>query len=276
MNCRDFENNISALLRNRFIDSAAAGQFFEHAENCRRCAATLEAEKILSAGFRDVIDDIAAESVSPRIEANLLAFFNSQTAAQAAAPGVKKISNPLLLGYRRQTRRAFAAAAATAATVIIFACFIGIIQTGLIFSGQNREDLRVSAIPVELPESSFPNIEESVSNAPPQVYKQTNIRKRKTPLQSKAVAYTSRLKTRSAVKKPAPTDASRGEARFFPLAEADGLVALESGQLVRVEVSVSSLIKLGVPFKADKGSQSIQAELLIGQDGIARAIRPLE
>jgi anti-sigma factor RsiW len=267
MNCRNFEKNIRALLRNQLPESAAGERLLNHAENCRRCAAILEAEKRLSAGFRAAFDEIALEVVPPRIEANLLAVFNSQTARQAA-PAVKNISNPIR--QRRQTGWAFAAAAA----VIVFACLVGIKQANLIFSGQNQEVLQASAIPVTLPDFSFPDIDEPVSNAPVQAYKQTNIRKQK-PLPGKASAATSRMNMRRIVKKSVTPDA-QAEARFFPLAEADELVSLESGQLVRVEVSASSLIKLGIPFKTDKGNQSVQADLLIGQDGIARAIRPVE
>lgn len=266
MNCRNFENNIRALLRNQLPASAAGEQLLNHAENCRRCAGILEAEKSLLAGFRAAFDDIASEIVPPRIEANLLAAFNSQTALQAA-PAVKNISNPTK--HWRQTGLALAAAA-----VIVVVCLVGIRQTELIFSGQNQEVLRASARPLTPPDLSFPNIDEPVLNPPDGAYKQPNIRRQKSP-RSKAIAAVSRVKTRSAVKKSVTPDA-QDKARFFPLAEADEFVSLESGQLVRVEVSVSSLIKLGIPVKTEKGIESIQADLLIGQDGIARAIRPVE
>jgi hypothetical protein len=268
MNCRDFENNIRSLIRNQSNETSAGEQLFEHAGNCQRCAALLEAEKNLLANLRAVIDDIALESVPSRIEANLLAVFDSQTALRAkAAPDIKNIWNPIR--YWRQTRWAFVAVA-----IIVLACLVGIRQMDFIFNGEDQEVLRVSTTPITAPDLSFPETDEPVLNAPVRVYKQTSIRKQKTP-HSKAVAYLSRTKMRSVVKKPVKTNAQY-EAPFFQLAQADELVSLESGQLVRVELSVSSLVKLGIPLKSDKGNQSVQADLLIGQDGIARAIRPLE
>jgi hypothetical protein len=266
MNCRNFETNIRALLRNQLTESGAQEQLLKHAKNCQKCSAILEAEKRLLSGFRAVNDDIALEVVPPRIEANLLRVFNSQADGQTE-PGIKNISNPIQ--HWRQAGWAFAATA-----VIVIACLAGIRQKGLISSGQNQEVLRVSTIPITLPDLSFPSVEEPASNAAVPVYKQTNIRKQK-PLRSRAVADTSRMNMRSVIKKSV-TPKAQDEPRFFPLAEADEFVSLESGQLVRVELSVSSLVKLGIPVKSDKGNQSVQADLLIGQDGIARAIRPLE
>ena len=43
--------------------------------------------------------------------------------------------------------------------------------------------------------------------------------------------------------------------------------------MVRVEVPVSTLIAWGLPITAENANQSVQADLLLGQDGLARAIR---
>ncbi len=61
--------------------------------------------------------------------------------------------------------------------------------------------------------------------------------------------------------------------RFFPLVGVDEMAPLESGQVVRVEVTVSTLISLGLPITTENINRPLQADLLLGQDGLARAIR---
>jgi hypothetical protein len=61
--------------------------------------------------------------------------------------------------------------------------------------------------------------------------------------------------------------------RFYPLVEEGEMASLESGMIVRVEAPVSTLITLGLPITAENINQPVQADLLLGQDGLARAIR---
>jgi hypothetical protein len=60
---------------------------------------------------------------------------------------------------------------------------------------------------------------------------------------------------------------------FVPLPEAAGLPPFESGAIVRVEVPVGSLPAYGVDISPASDGQPVEADLLVGQDGQARAIR---
>jgi hypothetical protein len=51
------------------------------------------------------------------------------------------------------------------------------------------------------------------------------------------------------------------------------LIPLESGQLLRVRMPRSNLIQLGIPFDQERASETIKADVLISNDGLARAIR---
>jgi hypothetical protein len=48
---------------------------------------------------------------------------------------------------------------------------------------------------------------------------------------------------------------------------------LESGQLVRVQVPRAALASFGLPVNAERGNEPIKADVLLGGDGLARAIR---
>ena len=58
---------------------------------------------------------------------------------------------------------------------------------------------------------------------------------------------------------------------FFPLVTQDALPA--RGQLRRVKVPRSTLIRFGLPVSAERLEIPINADLLVGEDGAARAIR---
>lgn len=63
---------------------------------------------------------------------------------------------------------------------------------------------------------------------------------------------------------------------FYPLPEAEALPAVESAMVVRVQLPASSLQLMGVPVGEEREDSSIQADLLLGQDGLARAVRLVE
>ena len=63
------------------------------------------------------------------------------------------------------------------------------------------------------------------------------------------------------------------EASFYPLPEAEALPAVENAMVVRVQLPVSSLRLMGVPVGEERGDASVQADLLLGQDGLARGVR---
>ncbi len=103
-------------------------------------------------------------------------------------------------------------------------------------------------------------------------------------VENRAVAKKTAPKNKSA--KPARRAASLNPARkarpeesepeqaFSPLAFAENLEeAEEAGQVIRVELSRSSLLALGVNPPGDDESLKVKTDLLIGADGVARGIR---
>jgi hypothetical protein len=58
---------------------------------------------------------------------------------------------------------------------------------------------------------------------------------------------------------------------FFPLV--DYAPPFERGELVRMRVPASTMRAVGLPVREDRLSDPVQAEVLVGQEGMARAIR---
>lgn len=61
--------------------------------------------------------------------------------------------------------------------------------------------------------------------------------------------------------------------QFFPLREDEDLTALEGKQLLRVELPGSALREAGFPVDFETAQTSVIADVVLGQDGLARAIR---
>jgi hypothetical protein len=81
--------------------------------------------------------------------------------------------------------------------------------------------------------------------------------------------------TSGVVARPIEPAAEEDSDGFYPLPEAEALPAVENAMVVRVELPVASLQLMGVPVNAD-AEVSVQADFLLGQDGLARGVRLVE
>ena len=110
-----------------------------------------------------------------------------------------------------------------------------------------------------------PDIEESGENEIAAV--------RKTGFKSKRWKSERRARVVNSTRRARPANPEPEEA-FYPLAFAENIEeAKESGQVIRVELSRSSLLALGVKPPSDDENLRVKTDLLIGTDGVARGIR---
>jgi len=72
-----------------------------------------------------------------------------------------------------------------------------------------------------------------------------------------------------------PVYATRGEyaTDFVPVSYGGVQKPMESGEVIRMEMPRSALIGFGLPVNVDRADTPVKAELLLGEDGMARAIR---
>jgi hypothetical protein len=76
--------------------------------------------------------------------------------------------------------------------------------------------------------------------------------------------------TEVALNEAEPTEVTTG---FVPLTYLNSATAMESGIVVRVEVAREKLVALGLPLNLDRAGETIKADIVVGDDGVARAIR---
>ena len=70
-----------------------------------------------------------------------------------------------------------------------------------------------------------------------------------------------------------PDEPETAESDFVPLPYAGQLPADEDMDLVRVEVPRSAMIAAGFAVSADRAAEPVEADVLLGPDGLARAVR---
>jgi hypothetical protein len=60
---------------------------------------------------------------------------------------------------------------------------------------------------------------------------------------------------------------------FMPLEDSLSLPPIESGHVMRVQMPRSSMMRFGFPVNPDRMMEPVKADVVFGQEGIARAVR---
>jgi hypothetical protein len=254
MNCPDFESIIIEMARDRLMDAVTRERGLEHLRRCASCATLLVEERALSRDLRSLSAEGAAEEIPDRIEAALLAALRRRAAAPAHPPVVATGNN----------RRTLAVAA------LVLLAF-GLALAGLRewkSSSATRESMaRDSTPPVAATIEKTPD--KSIPASPPVIAE----RRPDRPISGST---SKKRRNRSAAADRGPSDniaPSEFVTQFFPIMQGGELIPLESGQIVRVRMPRSNLIPLGIPFNQERVNETIKADVLLSNDGLARAIR---
>jgi hypothetical protein len=73
--------------------------------------------------------------------------------------------------------------------------------------------------------------------------------------------------------KPEASAATEVATDFMPLEDSVSLPPLESGHILRVQMPRSNMMRFGFPVNPDRMMEPVKADVVFGQDGIARAVR---
>jgi hypothetical protein len=235
MNCRDLEEAIVELARGRDVGRGTAGAIEAHVEHCQACAARLTRERQVSRGLQALAASTATQVPSALIERRLLDAF----AAQNVQP----------------VRRWWIPAAAAAAAVV---GAVGWWQASRVApSNQGRQaalERRASELPPTTTSTATPATAAIASDGGSDPHPVPHV-----------VAHRSGRRTQS-------PRAGAGDTGFVALPSAAGLPDFESGVILRMEMPSAALPAYGIEIVPDS-KMPIEADLLIGQDGQARAIR---
>jgi len=266
MNCKDFEKIVIEHVRGPMIDAVIREQCKAHVEVCTVCAARLANERELEAGLKALAASDEDKIAPARLENILLADFRSRPS----------ISHNLTV-TSKWSRLAYAAAALLILT-------LGLIVYGAFRNQSTNRPFVITTPPAILPPTPLQpqkNDKEGSSVSDKVVVKEAlsqSRERRSSDRQLQKVAIHRNRDTqrqRVLIRDGMTLYASDSEITtdFLLLNSSGNLTPMERGQLIRVQMPRTTLVSFGLPMNAERSNIPVKADLLIGEDGLARAIR---
>ncbi len=304
MNCGKFETIFTDLARADVMDAALRADAVTHAESCARCAARLADERALTQDLRAFA--VASENIEvpSRIETNLRAAFQNR-AVTVASPSLTSPALPAstVNVFNAKTPRRRIVWTALAAMLLV--CFGLTAATRFFYAQRGTETATTSAISsgARLPAANAPDAQEN-GEAPqtiapsPDIAPVEIIKATQQTANARASNRADYLTVANATNKNGARRSNNHKERlnrndsradftdetaaanrdeiatdFLPLGDANNLATQDGGQLVRVELPRSALLTFGLPMNIERAAEPVKADVLVGQNGLARAIR---
>jgi hypothetical protein len=247
MSCREQDDGIVELARGAELEPHRLREVRAHLGGCASCRSRFEEQRALTEGLGALAKAADRVRASRDLESRLLDAFHAQH-----APATGATVETSRGGASRPSPRTWAIRAGLAAAAMLV----------------------LAVIPAWLLEPPPPKPK-------PPVPKVAAVREAPPPLPPSAVAPPA---VASPGVRPAPVvTRSRRQARpdagilrpadFVSLPGALGLPDFESGVIARVQLPLTSLPNYGIPIAPDAARSTVPADILFGQDGLARAIR---
>jgi hypothetical protein len=301
------------VARGALMDAAAKAEALSHEASCEACAARLADEGALSGGLRALAAHDAGLEAQQRVEAALLAAFRERRAAAVATDtagdtaGVAKVAS---LEEARALRRwtwghSLSTAATAAAAAVVLMIIISPSDVPQKLGGQplaegTRPAAGAQTGPAAVAAAARGEVNsEAVAETAPasgvvrgEVASLSSRHETRADVLSRAAASGRALTTPAKYEPGARFGGRRGTATapaemaaaseaggeeyatdFIPLYQAEQTGPVVTGQLVRVELPRSALSRLGLPVTAEGSTDRVKADVLLGEDGMARAVR---
>lgn len=234
MECREFAEIVRDYLRQEWMSPAARARADQHLAQCENCRSLLRKQTALSSALTAVALEERDSMPSFLARDNVMAAFRKQQAGT----------------QRAAARRLWWAIPAAAA----------ILWAVVTLTRPVHQQPPPSARAVELPRSPQPDVQPV-----------------EPPLQAMTESQPPVLRPRrSASRPPVRYTAAPAKERvtdFMPLRYGRPLENGDLIQVFRVQLSRAELLKLGLPVSPDPNASRLQADVLLGEDGLAKAIR---
>jgi hypothetical protein len=249
MNCQLFEGLIVDLVREHGLEDSVRSQALAHAESCAYCSARLESQRALSAVLK--LAGAEGGEAPAHVETALLSAYRARQAKMASAGSSSRTARFIPYSFW-----------GIAAAVII--AILGVATFRLLqipHSSQVAGPAQNVATPGTSPAT---RLEPTPAPAP--------AKDEPTPIAARLEPAAKKTAPRQPAAKAQPADEEIAT-DFFPLASGTEIASMESGQLVRVLLPRNAMASYGLPVNQERADEPVTAQVLIGQDGVARAIR---
>jgi len=243
MNCQMFSDLAGDIARKQMMDAGARTQALAHARECLNCVDRLKSEQRLTADLRELVSATKDLTASTAVWESLSASFDARVIAQVTTNG----------------RRWIYAAGAIAAMLLLTFALLPVIR-------RHRQPANVEGA----------NPTNSNAARAIQTTKETGTEPRPDDLavsvkQKPQVISHRHLPVRQ-TSAPQASQPKEIATDFIPLTYGDADLGSDA-QMVRVELPRSAMARFGLPVNMDRADQRVKADVLLGADGLARAIR---
>ncbi len=247
MNCQSFENVVNDLAREQLIEAALREEALHHSDSCSACAVRLSEERILSVNLRALFVEMDSLSAPERVESRLLAAFNEQLVPQV-----------------RSKRWSYLGLAAAAGLLLAFA--IGVAAWNLRAPLRSESSDAVASVPVA--DTTQP-VDGKTQEPPPVVPE----RSKTNSIKAQRSAKSRHSNVRPEFQSVAALSKTEVTTDFMPIGYVNSASLQDSGSIVRVELPRSTIVSMGFAVNMDRYGERVKADVLMGADGLARAIR---
>jgi len=251
MTCDDYQDLIIDIARGDAVDRASREEARRHAAVCAQCGAQQQEQQWLTAQFRAIAQADAQRNAPERVEIAALAAWRATHGSTAPQPATARvITGPWLISGLA------AAGLAAAATLALFLWPTSPSQTRLTPVTTPPVAEGTTARTVSEPATTSGTVATVARNT-----ESRGGREDAMPTERPRALRTASM-TRSA---------QRDE--FLPLPYVEPLRSTEARHVVRVSMTSGDEMIIGVLPADRRNGQPFEADVLVGEDGIARAIR---
>ena len=259
MNCQRFEQVVSELARGQMMEADVRAEALAHNDQCENCATRLADEEKLSRGLQFLAADMESLAAPDGVELKLREAFRQR---HGAVPVAANSANASTSRYWL---------VAVAATLLVVMGVLGMwLRSGEpeknVADNTQQKQVEAPAGPSGVTSPTGP-----IEATPQKTETQADNRavKRQTPKPNRRPSVTRRA-PETQMANHASTEIATD---FMPLGDANALVLQEGGQIIRVKLPRSTLVRFGFPVNMDRYNENVKADVIVGVDGLARAIR---
>jgi hypothetical protein len=240
MKCHSLRDAIVELARGGDTGPGTLAAIESHLEHCASCAGLMARERQLSQGLRALAASAAADAPSAALERRLLEMFAERQVARS--PVVVRATNWWV----------------RAAAVVLVAGA----SAGWWWGASRGPSAGIAQPQAVVAGTQQPELPQTLTAA-------------LTPVANSraTLAATASSRSRSPRRRAVPAPPIVRATGFVSIPGADGLPDFESGQIIRIEIPLTSLPTYGIEILPEAQGSPVEADLLVGQDGQARAIR---
>jgi hypothetical protein len=258
MNCQSFENSLTDLARQHPLEATALADAQAHAASCSSCALRLEEQHALTAGLRSLGEEMRTIQMPRHLESRLMEAFR-----EGRRPTQRK---------QAPARAWFAVAAVAAVLLVVF----GVVALRLMWAPAPSPIARETVSEKPVTDNAPPQVVPEVRPLPVFVVPEKPVRDRQ---------HSSRRTARHRVKhsqdsalgitqpSSATTAALEVTSEFMQLGDGSVGNLQEGAQVVRVEMPRYAMARFGLPVNMERYDERVKADIWLGADGLARAIR---